>query len=754
MSSVFQLRSKAPAGTIGALVANLQSKLNQGSFVDRAQVSKVMAMENLDPHTQDQFNRSLESLELVVNEISETHSAGIAGSRRTREVQGKQVAVEEMQFGANHTPAQKTAALVAAALTSATSNYLTRPLERRPALESGDIYVPAAGADMITERKYGSDRISALEAFDERENKETAVYSIAYNMQAATQDEFGETLFPTCVVAPDQYGLTISMRLVMVMDDLRRNTSGEAIRDFKRLNIIRAAINPEILHNNMTRCVPVVRDESVAEGVFVDPALVPVETILHEGVSIDTAPLAIGASFDLLGVSQSDALLKTGTLDTTDAIDPNVVLSDLYMSLGSGASAEVIEFSGLTQVMGTAFVASPQGNTRQSMLNFVTDSLPITAATKLADGAASVILKDLIAAGASVKLAVTVSGNVNLQTAETSIIAGKIKVAEIKDAQGQVLDLKSGTGATYTALFSGANVFGYKLEARRVNTNRRERGQLLDITYQNVVYGVPLLSPITAPRPPAGPQQDEANYLAGLITASRIRTSNGAVQALIDAENALAQIDTSNPDEDLVMRPEVLGVGGWLIKPFYERSAYVAPAVVDSLKSHERALDIQASLVNMIRDKAYRMHRDTGYKPASDAMAGGVAPKPTVIIATDIVIAGYLQVVGDFRTLGNEFDVKVVSTTNKLMKNKILITFGVFGEGRENTPNPLHFGSMAWKTELTLILPTVRNGSNAREISVSPSFRHIVHLPAIASIDVSGIEDVVNAKVSVQMTGV
>jgi hypothetical protein len=311
--------------------------------------------------------------------------------------------------------------------------------------------------------------------------------------------------------------------------------------------------------------------------------------------------------------------------------------------------------------------------------------------------------------------------------------------------------MTTGTGLAYKNLFAGATIFGYDLDARRVNTNRRERGQLLDITYQNVIYGVPLLSPITAPRPPAGPQQDEANYLAGLITATRVRTSNAAVAKLLEAEEALKAFVTSNLGDDQFVKPEILGVGGWLVQPQYLQEDYAAPAVVDSIKSYERAADIQASLVNMIREMAYRMYRDSGYKAAANAMHGGIAPMPTVIIATDTYIASYLQVTGDFRTLGNEFNVKVVSTTNKLMKGKIRITFGEFGEGKENTPNPLHFGVMAWKPELTLILPTVRNGSNSREISVSPSFRHIVNLPIMASIDVTGIEDVVNAKVAVNM---
>lgn len=749
MSSPFQLRDKSKAGTIGHMVQQLHSALNRSgaSFAGNSQaVKRVIAMEGLSETQQTDFTTALESLQLSVGEVAKTFDEG-KGKYKVATESG-----DELRFASHTTEAQKFAGMVAGMLAGDVAGFLSRSVTQQPAMESGQLFVPASGADMLEKRTH------ALEAYDEKENKETTVYSVAYNMQAATQDEFGEALFPTCIVTPDQYGLTISMRLIMVMDDLRRNASGEAIRDFQRKNIIRAAIDPAVLRNDLTKIFPVVTDAGVAAGNFVDAALVPPATIVHEGQSIDTAPLAIGAQFDLLGISQTEALLQTGTLDTTDAIDPNIVLDSLYMSIqgtvSGTATTEVIKFGNVKLMNGSTFTAAPQGNYRQQMLNFVTDSLPVNKNTVQNDGAASVLLASLVSAGAQVKLAVTVGGNVNLQTAETSIWSGKVQVAEVRDANNNVLDMTTGTGLAYKNLFNGATIFGYDLDARRVNTNRRERGQLLDITYQNVIYGVPLLSPITAPRPPAGPQQDEANYLAGLITATRIRTSNAAVAKLLEAEEALANFVTSNLGDDQFVKPEILGVGGWLVQPQYLQEDYAAPAVVDSIKSYERAADIQASLVNMIREMAYRMYRDSGYKAAANAMHGGIAPMPTVIIATDTYIASYLQVTGDFRTLGNEFNVKVVSTTNKLMKGKIRITFGEFGEGKENTPNPLHFGVMAWKPELTLILPTVRNGSNSREISVSPSFRHIVNLPIMASIDVTGIDEVVNAKVSINMHSV
>jgi len=46
------------------------------------------------------------------------------------------------------------------------------------------------------------------------------------------------------------------------------------------------------------------------------------------------------------------------------------------------------------------------------------------------------------------------------------------------------------------------------------------------------------------------------------------------------------------------------------------------------LKSHERAEDIQMGIINEIRDMVYTLYRDSEYKAAADALAGGVGPIP------------------------------------------------------------------------------------------------------------------------------
>jgi hypothetical protein len=51
---------------------------------------------------------------------------------------------------------------------------------------------------------------------------------------------------------------------------------------------------------------------------------------------------------------------------------------------------------------------------------------------------------------------------------------------------------------------------------------------------------------------------------------------------------------------------------------------------------------------------------------------------------------------------------------------------------------------MVWKPELTLVLPISRNGQISKELTVSPSFTHIVNLPVLGVIEVTGITDSLN----------
>lgn len=598
--------------------------------------------------------------------------------------------------------------------------------------------MPAQDATTAIVQFYGPDgyesRPFALEAYDDRDNRNAAIYSIAYNMQASRQDEFGETFYPTIVITPDQVGMSITVRLMSVYNDLLRQTSG-ALDNYMKKNIIRAIADYTILKNEMTRIIPVYRD--VAKDNFVDPAdVVPYQTNL-EGETIMTAPLAVGKRFSLLGISQTDTLLASGVLDVTDSIEPAIRLQAVYVKVGK----DVYKFdvSGLPLA---EFTYSVQNNYRVQSLNFDSTGVVLSSKTKRVDGTDPVTLAAIKTYDLKVRLQLNVTGTVNIELADTQIFGNNVSIYSVQNAAGEVLALSDQSIADVVAAFANAKIIGYDLLAYRSNMNRRQRGQLVDITYYTQVYNVAFRSPITAIHPVTTDGQTDASDLQALITATRIRTSNAAVTELMNAVNTLREYVAMNDYTGLA--PDTMGIGRFFVKPVYYEEAIDMNAIVDSLKSHERAEDMQAALVNKIRDYAYRMYRDSEYKAAADALAGGIAPVPTVIIGTDPVLARYLNVTGDLRTLGGEFNVRVVSTLDYRVEGKIFVTFGVFDETRNTQPNPLNFGNMAWSPELTVVLPIARNGQISKELAVSPRFRHITHLPVLTVLQVSNVPDVIN----------
>lgn len=595
-----------------------------------------------------------------------------------------------------------------------------------------------------------ADRV-AMEAFDERVNRNAMSYSVAYNLQASRQSEFGEAFFPTVVVTPDNVGFTISVRLLYAYSEVSRSTSG-ALNNFNRQNIIRAVIDPTILQVDQTKLIPVYRLSSPAAPAtdsaqnFV--AGITATTLMVDGQPLQTAPLAIGASFSILGISQTNAALAAGTQDQTDAVDSSVRLNTVVVKLtGTGANSGVTEFFSIDVSMlpGSDFNAAPQGNTRLLQLNFTTKTLLMTSTMTQADGSASVLLPALSTNTA--RLGVSVYGSIVQDLGDTTTSASATTVTAVNDASGNSLSTASGAGATVAATLATASVVGYTLTAYRTNSNRRNRGKMIDIQNVNYLYTVPLLSPLTALRPVGDTDANDGNLLSNLITATRMQTSTAAVTALLKAESELQAYASAG--DSVTNQLKMFGAASELVTPAYSPLSIDAATAVDSLTSSERAADLQALLMNKIRDMATRLFVKSGYGPASEAMYEGAPPKPVVVIGCDPIIYRYLTLTGDLRLMGDMFDYKIVMCYDQRMVGRLIFSFGQESSFNSGVPNPLHFGNMGWKPEVTIMMPMVRNGANVMELTVQPSFRHVVNLPIMGSLTITNLDVVIGSKVAV-----
>ena len=711
MKNLFGKKSFAAAPSKSSqIVERLQQQLNGSATITPKNAGLALSMESIGEDASHGLNLAAGELSTAIESIA------------------IDLGIEKLM-----TQAQVNAGTMAGILSGNFKAFLNhKPEFPSVSTESIGVVNSINVADAVSGRSY------SLEAYDERENRNATVYSIAYNMQAARQDEFGETFFPTIVLSPDNVGFGITVDLMMVFNGVTRNISG-TFEDFKKKNIIRAVADPTVLQHESTAIIPVNRAQSVSK--FVAPAIVPPYAVLLEGQSIQTAPLATGVKVDLLGISQNDALLSTGTMDQTDTIDPSIILSNAYVSFTAGTDKDVLKFNVGTLPLSN-FTYSTQNNYRVMTLNFASTSILINLNTKQFNGAALVALAGVVTNDFIVRVEVQMSGSVNIETGETSVFGNMIHVHSIQDSDGVQLDLTAGAAAAIATIVNTGVIAGYDVKAYRTNMNRRQRGQFIDVTKYTQLYNVPLRCPITTLHPINTDGTTDSSDVQALITATRIRTSNEAVGALISSANILAEYVDAR--DFAGAGPDVLGVGRFFVRPTYYTETIDIAAIVNSISSADRAADTQAALVNKIRNYAYQMYRNSEYKAAADAFAGGISATPTVVIGTDPVIARYLTVSGDLRTLGGEFDVRIVSTLDYRMTGKIAITFGCFDEGRNTDANPLSFGNMIWSPELVLTANISRTGTISKETVVQPKFLFVTHLPVLTMLEITNIPNLWN----------
>lgn len=656
------------------------------------------------------------------------------GSVQAADLESSVAALEGALMGmesySQYSASQKEAAVYAGMLTGDIAGHLRRDL--------------AAPAGAIMSHDGTSRLTAAVESYDEKENRAASIFTVTYNLRAARQDEFGEAFFPTIVVAPDQQGYHMHINLINLISGVRRKANGEA-GNWNRHNIVHVIRNPSLIDSSSTKIVPVYRDDT--KDKFVDSALIATTTTEVNGETITTAPLAIGKDLELIAISQTNLQLEREYMDETDSIDTDIKLKNIYLKIGDDVLAYPVSY-----LPGAQFMYPQQGDQQRMDLRMETDALFVSKATKTVSGGALDTLAPVVAGDVTVYLNILVRGSVVRDIGTTEMSANAVKVTKIVDVNKDVHLPSSTQYAAIVALFAGAQVIGYDLDTHRTNLNRRSIGQMLETRQDVQAYAVPLLSPFTIKRPQGLNDTTDQSDLASLVTLTRAMASGKAVDALFEIANTVKTY-TAEARQVPGDNPRLLGVGSHLVTAHYEYQSCEIDSTVITRNSAELAANIQATLVNLIRDMVFRAYQVTGWKAAADMLDGGDSKKPLVVIGTDQTTARYLQVSGDLRTIGGGFeDFLIVDTQNDKMKGKIFIAFMPQGVA-EGTPHPLQLGNMAWKPEVAVVLPIHRNGANSKELTVQPSFRHVPVTPIILEIDVVGIPETFDGRVPVKVEG-
>lgn len=587
----------------------------------------------------------------------------------------------------------------------------------------------------------------ATEAFDARNLDKFFSQSVAFNFGAARQLEFGETLYPTMVLTPEQTGFDLTIRRPMVMNPVRHKLTG-AHTDYARRNLIDAFIDPTVLADDSTKIVPVWSNENAE---YFAAGVTPIDTTAN-GVEYKTAPYATGKVLNVKNLMQNAALLATGQADQNTSIDLRANLTHIWLSFGKTAGNENIVPINVTGLRYTQFTQESQGAIRQIQCHFRSDDILVNVNTKDQTGAAAPIAAFFTGARERNYARISVDGIISLNTEDgrfnAAITTGEIHSVWTTDAvtgqQSQVTDTAELNA--FKAEFGKINVVGVDILASRSNLDRRQEG-LIGTIYEEIIrYVVPLGMPITIQTPVTNTRTDTDVSLA--VSMARARNENNAVGQLLRFEEQLKAIKPLlDPRDRSVCTPLIEGIGQTVVYPFYEEVDLDLAAQTAGIRSFERQEDVSSAIVNQIREVAYRMHLDSGWQLAAES-AGDTNSKPLLIIATDPQIHRHLLVTGDTRLAGIYFDYKVVSTMDIRVRDRIYLTLTRANPGH---PHPLLFGAMAWIPELITSLIQPRNGGTTKETMVQPRSLHVNFCPILARINVKGLKEAVTGRLPVNM---
>lgn len=594
----------------------------------------------------------------------------------------------------------------------------------------------------VGQTAYGdnSDVLAGFEAFDGATVEPQVHYNVMYGALASVQDPAAELFFPVIPVGANTSAASMSLRITNVMTDFKRGVTGApAASSFNKKSLVKILNNEDEINVDKNRLVPV----SKADNVPFLVAGVSATEVTYNGETVDTKPVKIDTDVNLISLGQSEAMIASGALDTTDALDPNVKINDIYFTLSGKdeSDADVTEnFAFDISILNTAFTYSTTEDSLDIALNAKLGALSLNTTTTNAVGSDTSTLLRALPSGYSVVVAMKLVGDGNVQTGDINVGARGITLVKVVNAAGDTIATTDADYVEIKAVIDTLTVTGYVPEAYITNSNTRVNGLQLTSNKVTALFNVPFRTGDTIFLPVVkNGDNSDAEYLGALNAQIGTGIWKLNLAAFRTIANFMSFMEQSADDV------EIGGLSKLLVNKAFIREPLDLTAAVDSRESTSRSESISAAIALKVKQAAVKLYLDSNYGVAASTYQAGV--KPTVIVMTDTIIGTYLRE-EDFTN--GMFNFKIASTINENIKGKVIFSFGVFDGNRNKEPNPLNFGQCFKGADVNISIPkTVHNGARIVNTTIH-RFQHYVNLPILGVFDISNIDTVIG-KLAVNM---
>jgi len=619
---------------------------------------------------------------------------------------------------------------VAAMLIASASNKPSEYLDMVTSMESrpmaGDVRLALAdGSDF--EWEY------ATESFDNQNLLDHMGISIGLNYKIARQGPAMEMVYRTIPLTPETGGIDIEVPNLYVQNTVRHAEDGSE-SDFGLRRVIDSSIDYQILNDQGTQLLP--QHNSTTQAMFVASGVVTPYPYTLGRRTVVTSALLPGKTINLLGLCQ-DQIQRVGQADYTDALDRNIGIAEVFLTLGSTTLR--LDTKGLPY---SRFVKSPEQGSRQMKLDFPFTTIILDKDTVDYTGApAAGAAFDAIRTNEyQVRLKVTLNGTADVERGTININPSSVELVSIKNAAGEAVPTGSGAGQTVANGLATIAVSGWWPDARLTNSNHRYLGLMLNVRSVKERFLTRTRAPFFVPYP-LGEDRDQT-VMDWLTFAVSTYINNEGVGTLIGYHDRLMRLTGGLRGELTVGDFEenalpIEGIGRYLINP-YVQTLSVNLIDAQATQTVNKIENGQETLVNTIRSVAFDILQKTNYENACRYMDGGeLTNKWKIALVTSKKIETFMTVKGDSRTLGAALPFQLEADVDKRLDKVMYMTLVRDGEGVD----PLSAGIMLLTPTLVSTISVTRDNAPRNEAVVQPRFQHYHLLPIVVKFEIEGVEE-------------
>lgn len=550
-----------------------------------------------------------------------------------------------------------------------------------------------------------------------------------FNFGATKQDAFAESFFPTVLKPAGTTFLRVDLEVEYFLTPFIRK-DGKVSLTSNKMQTIASAINDN--KGPMANAGRAALPNSILDAAYFPYFVKALETdaTTADGENIKTAPITINKTVPAIEMTQTAGTLAKGTMDETDMLDPAIPLNAIFVTV-DGESYK-FDTSGYA---GNEFVpaAGSEGDDMDIQLAFgASITVDVNSLTDYLTGAAQTKITG-IPVGVKAVYDVKLSGQGNVVDGEFAVYANEFTLSGFVDAEGKEVAKAIADGYKDEAgkINTGA-VVGYNAPVSLINDNLRIEGDSITVRNKYQTYSIKPKKPLsidTAEKDfdtaslDAAKVSSLANYVVGHVNLSAVKTLTDFVTFM--KSNVANGID--------VKSLKLAGVARHVINPRIVEKAIDVSAQVDATSSLDKVEAIKASIVDNLRIMV------TDLLVTSNAYTVLSTKRDTfdIIVGTSPTIASVLN--GEIN-IGDKVKVKVVPTVNSLLDNKCIFTITNFGADRNDDIDPFIFGNFVYVPTLVgKVSRTVDNRKTVLNI-VQPRWSHIVHLPLVGELTITGID--------------